>query len=360
MHKIGAKVAAHGGWKRGVGQGQIDGLVHPPLPDQSPAVLNGNARGAGSLAGRGVFAVFPNRDVSAQFARGNDRNLAAIEIRQVADDSPPAQFLVPDLPPKIGHGTHRTPGFLLGGAGFQQLPGRAIGQFFGQILTANALQENLQVVLQPNPVVVTDGAQLGIGLAEAAVRPAKKHFAADHAHKGPVAQHVVRRLGIDTANHGRATGHEFAEIIAHRPQHPELGRRKTGIALGHGHAARADAAGDLDFALGHGIGRSVAGIAMDDDLGPGIQPAGVVGRRPFHFDQCIGKPHGTQALPRGSLDQQANRFFARSPETAADPVLAECQNFEAALTTDHRFLYFFFQHAGFDPFFILPAGNDMK
>ncbi len=70
--------------------------------------------------------------------------------------------------------------------------------------------------------------------------------------------------------------------------------------LGHGHAPSADIAGNVNLALGHGIGHAVGGVAPDNDLGAGVKPADIVGTRTEDVDYGIGESHGDDALSRRS------------------------------------------------------------
>ncbi len=357
--QVGAEVAAYRGRKRGETQGQVHGLVHPTLAHQPPALVHRNAAGAGGLAGSGIFAVFPDRYEPPQLAGDDHRNLAAILVAEIADDPAPSQLLVPDLLMKGGHRTGLAGFFLVGAAGRDHLPLGAVRQILGQRLATDALQKDFDVVLQPLPVVVTDGHQLGVPLAVAAMGSTEKNLATHHSDEGAVAQHVVGILGIDAADHGNAPGHELPEIIPHRSQHPELGRRKARVALGHGHTAGTDITGHPHDALGHGIGGAVAGVAVNDDLGPGIEPAGVVRSRSMDLDRGVGKSHRPQALPGRTLHPHVQLFVAGFPEPPPDAVLAEGQNLQVACAVGHGLLNLFFQDPGFDAFAILLAADDM-
>ena len=208
------------------------------------------------------------------------------------------------------------------------------------------LRNDLQAGLQPVPVGVPDRRQAGVGLAEARVRTAEEHLAADHADQRPVAEHVFGVLGLQAADHGDAAGHELAEVVPDRAQHPELGRLEAGVVLGHGHAAGADVAGDADAPLGHAVGRAVAGVAVHDDLRPGVEPAHVVGDRAEDLDDGVREPHRAQPLAGVPRDPDLDRVGARAPQAAADPVLAEGLDLDAAVPVRDRLLNLLLQDAG--------------
>ncbi len=180
-------------------------------------------------------------------------------------------------------------GFLLGRPGHDELPGIGIGQFRKQFCPADPGKKQFQVPCEPLPVGRFDGQYSGVRLAESPVRAPEKHLAAHHADQGPVSQDIAGVLGIDATDDGNAAGHEFSEIISDRSQNPELRGRKPRVLLGHGHAARSDIAADKDLALGHGVAGAVSRMAVDHDLGAGIQPAHIIGNRALHLDHGVRK-----------------------------------------------------------------------
>ena len=236
------------------------------------------------------------------------------------------------------HGSHRAGDFFPGRAGHQKLPLFFIGKGFNELGSINLLQEGVQIFCQPVPIIVFDRNQFGIGLAVAAMRSPEKNLAANHSDKGPIAQNILRVLGLMSANHGNSAGHKLTEVITGRTQHPEFRRRKTRIVLGHGHAAGTDVAGDKNFALRHGIGATIARISMNHNLGPGIEPTDIIRSRAQDFDKGVGKAHGAHPLPgvAGYLD--TNRFVSATPEPAADTMLTEGADLYRALAPHHSFL----------------------
>ena len=130
--------------------------------------------------------------------------------------------------------------------------------------------------------------------------------------------------------------------------------------LGHGHAARADVSADKDLALGHGVGGTVAGVAVYDDLGAGVQPADIVGDRPEDLDHGVGKPHGPHPLPGVAGDPDGHRLLPGPPEAAADAVLAVGLDLQPAMALGHGLLHLLFQNAGADALLAPPAGNDVN
>ena len=176
----------------------------------------------------------------------------------------------------------------------------------------------------------------------------EKDLAPHHAHQRTIAEYILRILGVMAAYHGDTAGHEFTEIIPHRTKHPKLGRFETGVVFGHGHAAGADVAGNTDFTLGHGIAHAIGRIAVNHDGGTGVEPAHIIGHRPFHFDQRVGKPHGTHALTGRSLDTHIHLPVSGTPQAAADAVLTVGMDLQAGVSLGHRCLDLFFQKTGLD------------
>ncbi len=92
---IRAEVSADRDGERRVGQCDVDGLVDKPLADHLPALLHGDARGAVGLAGRQEFQVFPDGDVAPQNAVRDERDGAAVQIGQIADQPALARVRCP-------------------------------------------------------------------------------------------------------------------------------------------------------------------------------------------------------------------------------------------------------------------------
>ena len=130
--------------------------------------------------------------------------------------------------------------------------------------------------------------------------------------------------------------------------------------LGHGHAARADVPADQDPALGHGVGGTVAGVAVHDDLGAGVQPAHVVGDRPEDLDHGVGEPHGPHPLPGVPGDPDGDRLLPGPPEAAADAVLAVGLDLQPAVALGHGLLHLLLENAGADALLAPLAGNDVN
>ena len=119
--------------------------------------------------------------------------------------------------------------------------------------------------------------------------------------------------------------------------------------LGHGHAPRTDIAGNINFALGHGVGTSVADIAVHHNLSAGIEPAHVVGGRPEDLDAGIGKSHGSDPLSGLADDFDINRFIAGPPQPSPNAVLAESLDLQSPVSVFHRRLNLLFYNPGVDP-----------
>ena len=71
------------------------------------------------------------------------------------------------------------------------------------------------------------------------------------------------------------------------------------------------------------LASAVARIAVDDDLGAGIEPAHIIRSRPHDLDPGVGKSHGSQPLTGMAFDFHMNRIISGLPEPAADAVLAK-------------------------------------
>ena len=108
--------------------------------------------------------------------------------------------------------------------------------------------------------------------------------------------------------------------------------------FGHGHAPGTDITGNVDFALGHGIGGPVAGIAMNDNPSAGIEPADIIGGRSQNFNLGVGKSHRTNALPGLTGYFYVHLFLAGLPKPAADSVLTVGIDLQAAVPLGYRCL----------------------
>ena len=159
-----------------------------------------------------------------------------------------------------------------------------------------------------------------------------------------MAENIFPVLRFITTDHGNAAGHKFAKVISGRTQNPELRRVKTRILFGHGHAPGADVAGNIYFALGHGIGTSVADIAMHHDLSSGIQPSHIIGCRPVDLDRGIGKSHGSDTLSGLADDFNLDRFITGPPQSSADAMLAVSLNSQVPVSLLHCRLNLFFNN----------------
>ena len=120
---IRAEVSADRDGEGRVGQRDVDGFVDKPLADHLPALLHGDARGAVCLAGREKLQVFPDGDVAPQNAVRDERDGAAVQIGQIADQPALAQFAVPHETAEVLH-LADGPGALLAGLSRgEDLPG---------------------------------------------------------------------------------------------------------------------------------------------------------------------------------------------------------------------------------------------
>ncbi len=215
------------------------------------------------------------------------------------------------------------------------------GQQDGERIESRVLEEKIQeaVASGARSLKILAFGQHGIGgrLWKAGEEKVDVHV------EGPPGQ----RLG--------SMGFANTTIEVHGPASDDTGWLNAGAEIiVHGHAGNGTAT-----AMAQGVGRAVAGMDADDDLGTGIEPAGVVRGRTVDLDGGVGKPHRTQALARTALDVDVDFLVAGFPETAPDAVLPKGQNFQVALPAGHRLLEFFLQHAGFNALAILLAADDM-
>ncbi len=357
--EVRTQIAADGRGKGGVLQRQIHGFLQVALADQFPSFLNGNAGRAGRLAGRRIFSVFPGRDVTPQHTGGNHVDRRAVQTRQIADQPSCAQFIFPDLPAKFCHRANGPRRFFGRFSGDQKLPVFAFfRELLKQILLADGLQKCFEVLLQPLPLKVRKvGHQAGILRAVGFLLSAEEYFAADHADAGPVSQHVSFFFRARAADHGDAARHEFRERIRHFAEDPEFGWFKARVEFGHGHAARADVAADVNPALSHGVCRSVGGISVHDDLRACVEPADVVGGRAEDFNRGVRESHGSQALAGCAQDIHFYRRVLRAPEAASDAVLPQRRDFNVTAAVGHGLLHAFFQNPRIHANLVFNAGD---
>ena len=308
------------------------------------------------LTGRQILVIGPDRHKAPQFAGFDHINGAAVDIGKVTHDPAPSQFCVPDIAMKGAHGFTNLGLFLTGFACDQHLPGLALGgQFIIAFRLFDSIQKALEVILQPLPLLIGQVGQAGIGRTVTLAAASEIDPAAHHAHTGPVAQDLVAIFGIQPADNRDAAGHELGKGITGAAQHPQLGIGKTRVGFGHGHAAGADVAAHKDTALGHGIGRTVGGMAMDDDISPGIQPAGVITGRTVHLDHSAREPHCADPLAGGALYPDMHRFVAGAPEPSADAMLAFGLHLDLAVSGADGRLHALFQHPGINSVLIFSS-----
>ena len=285
----------------------------------------------GQLAWQGgqELQVFPDGDVAPQNAVRDERDGAAVQIGQIADQPALAEFAVPDEAPEVLH-LADGPGALLARLSCREdLPGRAVRrQGLEKLRAMDRLEEILHVRREPVPLFVRDIDELGVLLAVSLVGPAEEDLAAHHAHAGAVAEDVVGVKGLMPAHDGDASRHELGEGIAHAAENPELGGGEAGVVLGHRHAAGADVACHIDLALGHGIAAAVRGMAVHDNVGAGVEPAHIVRGGTHDLDPRVGESHGTHALSGVAGHFHIEGFVPRLPQSAADAVLAEGFHFD--------------------------------
>ena len=274
--------------------------------------------------GRGRLVVGPEGLPPPQVTGLDQPDRAAVQARGQVAQGVAAERLVPDLGPELGHGhgTGKDQGPFLGGNGHENFPFLAHGQFFQQLLAADGLEIAGYSVDQPLPLLVVRFDFLDIGGGKAAIGlAAKVDHAANHAHTGPIAEHVVRGLGINTADHAEPAAVELGKGVAHRAQYPELGPGIFRVPLGHGQTAGADGAPDHHLAVGHGVADAVGGIAQHGDLGADIEVAHVVRGRPLADDGGAGLAHAAQPLAgRAFYSDVVRAAFGHQP--SADVVLA--------------------------------------
>ena len=127
--------------------------------------------------------------------------------------------------------------------------------------------------------------------------------------------------------------------------------------LGHGHAPRTEVAGNINFALGHGVGTSVADIAVHDNLSAGIEPSHVIGCRSEDLDGGVGKSHGSDPLSGLTDDFKVNRFIAGPPQSSPNAVLAESLDLQSPVALFHRSLNLLFNNPGVNTLSGHTAGN---
>ena len=294
--EVGAKIAADCSRKGGVSECEVHGFVHAAFAYQPPPLVYGNSGRTAHFAWSGELLVFPDRNPTAQEARGYQRDLAPVEIDQVADKPATSEFRVPNIGVK---GRHRTPWpgkFFLRAASLDQLPFLTVGQMREYLYFSDCGEVLGEIFGEPRPVIIGDGYLPGIRVAEALVGTSAIDPSAHHAHAGTIPKNIFRVLRVVAADDGNAAGHELGKVIARRPEDPQFRRGEAGIALGHGHAAGADIARNVDLALRHGVGRAIGGVAVDDDFSPAVEPADIIRGGTQNLDERIGEAHGSDAL----------------------------------------------------------------
>ena len=324
--QVRADGAAHRGRQRRVAQEHLVGFVGAALTDEPQPVDGGDVDRAEEGAGRGRVAVGPEGLAPAQVATLDHPDQVALEPRgQVAQRVATAKALVPDAAAELGHGhgpgKHQGP--LLRGDGGEHLPLGALGKRGQQFPPADALEEFGQPVKEPLPFGVVRPGELGVGGRVGTVGAAAEiDLAADHAHAGPIAEHVVRVLRFHPADHSETAAVELGKGVAHRAEHPHLGPLVVRVPLGHGQAAGADGAADHHPAAGHGVAHAVGGVALDDDVRADVQVADVVRGRALADDGRAGLAHAAEPLAHRAGDTEGERPLGAA-EAQADVVLAE-------------------------------------
>ncbi len=354
--EVGAQVPADGRGKGRVGQGQVHGFVGPAFADESPPFVHWDSRGATCLAGGRILTVFPYGHPATQFSGGDEGNGRAVNVREVPDESSLAQLSVPHIPVEFLHGQALLADFFHGAASRQLLPFFSDAHGVEQFGAADGFQVGFQVAQEPVPVRLGNGHLFGIGLAVALVGTSKENAPSHHAHAGAVSHHIAAVLGHVAADHGDAARHEFGEVVSHGTQHPEFGGIEAGIVLGHGHAASSDVARHVNLPLGHGVGRSVARVAVDDDPGTPVEPPHVVGSGSHDFDGGVGKSHGPHPLAGGTQYLHIHGLLPGFPQSAADAMLPESFDFQIPASLLHRLLDALLDDARLDAVIVLQTG----
>src|SRR6056297_866494 len=98
----------------------------------------------------------------------------------------------------------------------------------------------------------------------------KKDLTPDHPDTRAITKDIARILSLVTTDNSYPSGHEFSKIITNRTKYPKFRRIKTGIMLGHGHSPGTYIPPNKDPALGHGIGHSIPGMSVNNDISPYI------------------------------------------------------------------------------------------
>ena len=207
-------------------------LVHEPVAHELPALLDRDAGGTAGLAGREVFAVFPT---PARNGANSPVTMSGMGPRSVSTRSP----IRPPRPSSASQtcwrnslmGRRFLPTFSWGPRAMINCQSSRTHRASKSSGRPMASRKRLRIVGQPGVGVVVDGHELGVGQGEPLVGAPEEDAPAHHADAWPVAQDVVRVLGLEAADHGRAAGHELGEVVAHRPEHEHLpGRRAWGSA----------------------------------------------------------------------------------------------------------------------------------
>ncbi len=127
--------------------------------------------------------------------------------------------------------------------------------------------------------------------------------------------------------------------------------------FGHGHAAGADIAVDINFALGHRVGDPIGRVAVYDNLSAGVEPPDIVGSRTENFNDRIGNAHGSQTLTGRAGNIDFNLFFSGPPKTSTQTVLSVSGYFNMMIILRNGSLNAFFQNARFNSDSVFLSGD---
>ena len=250
--QVRAEVAADGRREGGVGQRQVDRLVEPAFANEPPALAARGCRSGSWLRTGRRSSGFPR---PGHTAAAHPVVMTGMALRsnaaEIADQPALAELGVPDLAVEGRDRAHR-PGRPFRAAGAPPAAARTRARQRVRCISRRPIfLRNDLGRPQPFPVGIADRRQAWrrSGCSPRADR-GRRSLPPTIPTQRPIAEHVFGVLGLQAADHGDAAGHEFGEVVAHRAQHPEFGRIEAGVALGHGHAARADIAGDVDASPG--------------------------------------------------------------------------------------------------------------
>ncbi|EKD37354.1 MAG: hypothetical protein ACD_75C01159G0003 [uncultured bacterium] len=309
--------------QRGVPEDQLIRLLDPPFTDEPQSVDRGNMDRAIVGARRSRFAVGPIGFFSAQVAADNHADGASVESRSQVSQWIAAEFPVPVLVPEFGHGhgTREHEGPFLGGNRHQDMPFFPLREEFEQLGFTYFFEKADDICGKPLPLFIAWGSELGIGFRIGVIGfAAKIDGAADHPDTGTVAENVVGIFRLDAADNRNSAAVELGKGIAGRAEDPEFRPFELGIPLGHGQTAGADGAADEYLAVGHGVARTVGGIAQDRDFRADIEIADVVRGRTFTDDGGAGHTHAAEPLSGRALDRNVQAVFPLQAD--ADIMLA--------------------------------------